>query len=64
MMSAEQLANEIIRVLDVKARRGVRQPEETWVGFENGEGVEIGRDIERLIKKAKAVIKQSATAAD
>lgn len=63
-MNAEQLANEIIRVLDVKARRGVRKPEETWTGFENGEGIEIGRDIERLIKRAKAVIKQSAVVAD
>ena len=58
-MNAEQLANEIIRVLDVKARQGVRKPEETWTGFENREGVEVGRDIERLIKKAKSVIKQS-----
>lgn len=63
-MSAEQLANEIIRVLDVKARQGVRKPEETWTDFENGDGVEIGRDVERLIKRAKAVIKQSATTAD
>ena len=56
-MDAQTLAKEIIRLLDVKARRGVRKPEETWIGFENGEGVEIGTDIERLIKKAKAVIK-------
>ena len=33
-MSAEQLANEVVRVLDVKVRRGVRQPEEAWIGFD------------------------------
>ena len=59
-MDTQHLAKEIIRLLDVKARQGVRQPEQTWVGYENGEGVEIGTEIERLIKKAKAVIKASA----
>ena len=59
-MDAQDLAKEIIRLLDVKARQGVRQPAQTWVGYENGEGVEIGTEIERLIKQAKALIKASA----
>lgn len=59
-MSIEQLAKEIIRVLDVKARQGVRKPEETWTGFENGNGEEIGRDIEQLIAKAKKVTESTA----
>ena len=58
-MDAQNLAKEIIRLLDIKARQGVRKPEETWIGFENGEGVEIGTEIERLIRKAKTVIKAS-----
>lgn len=62
-MSTEQLATEIIRVLDVKARQGARRPEETWTGFENGEGVEVGQDIERLIRKAKAVVKKQSALA-
>ena len=59
-MDAQELAKEIIRILDVKTRQGLRQPETAWIGFENGEGVEVGKDIERLIKKAKAVLKASA----
>ena len=60
-MDAQDLAKEVVRLLDVKARQGVHKPEETWIGFENGEGVEIGREVEQLIKKAKAVIKASVT---
>lgn len=58
-MDTQHLAKEIVRLLDVKARQGVRKPEQTWIGSENGEGVEIGTEIERLIQKAKVVIKAS-----
>jgi|GEM_PF-2543983 len=55
-ISVEQLAAEIIRVLDVKARQDSRHPQEAWTRFENGSGVEIGQEIEGLIQLAKAAL--------
>ena len=55
-MKSDQLARDIIRILDIKAREGARDPDNAWAGFENPEGVDIGQDIELLIGKAKAII--------
>lgn len=49
------LANEIIRILD---KRGKADNIDAWVGFQNSNGVGIGEDIERLILKAKKIIKK------
>lgn len=48
------LAQMVIDVLDIKGRAGCN--DKSWIGFQNGNGTEIGSDIERLIKKAKKQI--------
>lgn len=60
LLTLDQLAEEIVRVLDVKARQDLREPQEAWTRFENGNGVEIGQDIEALIQLAKAVLYSQA----
>lgn len=57
MLSAVCLAERVIKVLDVKARAGCNNP--SWVGYSNGNGTEIGVDIERLIKHAKRLLANS-----
>ena len=46
-----RLAETVINVMDKKGKAGCKDP--TWIGFQNGNGTEIGVDIERLIKQAK-----------
>lgn len=48
------LAKTVIKVLDTKARAGC--DDSSWVGYSNGNGTEIGVDIERLIKQAKRLL--------
>ena len=51
------LAAEVVRVLDQQCKAGCK--ERTWKGFENGHGIEVGTDIERLIYRAKRVLKKA-----
>ena len=53
---AIKLAKKVIEILDKKCREGCNEANYSWVGFENGNGVECGVDIERLIKQAKKVL--------
>jgi hypothetical protein len=60
-MTPEQaLAHEVVRVLDRRCKAGVTSP--SWVGFENGNGIEVGREIERLIRRAKRILAKEAPA--
>ena len=45
----------VLKTLDVKARKGC--DEKSWVGFQNGDGEEVGKDIERIISQAKKLLK-------
>jgi hypothetical protein len=49
-----QLAKDIIRILKVKANRGCNH--QSWEGFQNGNGEDVGKDIDRLIRKAEKVL--------
>lgn len=49
-----ELAKDIIKILDQKARKGCTNP--SWIGYENGNGEEFGSDVEKLIDKAKKVL--------
>ena len=55
---ANKIIKSIIKILDIKARQGCRQKEDTWVGIQNGNGIEIGEDIEKIILKSKKYIKK------
>lgn len=55
-MSELTLAKRIIRILDVKCRKGLKNP--SWYGFENGAGDECGIDIEELIRHSRKIIKK------
>jgi hypothetical protein len=50
-LAAVRLAETIIKVMDKNGKAGCREP--TWIGIQNGNGREIGNDIERMIKQAK-----------
>lgn len=45
------LSAALIMVLKIKALRGCIL--KSWLGFQNGNGTDIGKDIERLIKRAE-----------
>lgn len=45
------LSSALIMVLRVKALRGCIT--KNWFGFQNGNGTDVGKDIERLIKRAE-----------
>jgi PIN domain nuclease of toxin-antitoxin system len=51
LLSAVSLAELVIKILDEKAHKGC--DEKVWFGFQNGNGEEVGKDIERIIIKAK-----------
>ena len=51
LLAAVRLAETVIKVMDKKGKAGCNEP--TWIGFQNGNGTEIGIDIERMIKQAK-----------
>lgn len=55
---ANAIIDKIIKILDVKARTGCNDKSASWVGLQNGNGTEIGLDIENLIKKAKNYTKK------
>lgn len=55
---AIQLSKLIIEILDKKAHRGT--DDNSWLGFTNGNGIEIGVDIEKIIRKAKKIIKNES----
>jgi len=59
MLAAVRLAEKVINVLDKKCRNGCTGEHYTWEGFQNGNGTECGVDIERLIKQAKRLLKNS-----
>lgn len=46
-----RVASTLIQVLKVKSLRGCEV--KNWVGFQNGNGTDVGQDIERLIKRAE-----------
>ena len=48
-----------LKLLDVFCRKGCREPEKAWEGFENGGGQDCGIKIERLIKRMKRFLKKS-----
>lgn len=55
----KSLAQSVIDILDVKCRKGCDENHKKWDGFQNGNGTECGKDIERLIKKAKRELNKS-----
>lgn len=59
VLAAILLAKKVIAVLDKKCRNGCTGEHYTWVSFQNGNGVECGVDIERLIRQAKRLLKNS-----
>lgn len=59
IINATHLAKNIIKILDKKGRAGCNN--QGWAGFENGNGTEIGVDIERLIKQAKRFLTSNKT---
>lgn len=61
-LTAENLAETVINVMDKKGRAGCKN--RTWIGFENGNGIEIGTDIENMIKQAKQFLVNNKTQND
>ena len=55
---ANKIIDNLISILDVKARKGCNDKISSWVGVQNGNGIEIGVDIEKLIRKAKKYTKK------
>lgn len=51
LLSAVSLAELVVKILDEKAHKGC--DEKVWFGFQNGNGEEVGKDIEKIIIKAK-----------
>ena len=51
LLSAVSLAELVVKILDEKAHKGCE--EKVWFGFQNGNGEEVGKDIEQIIIKAK-----------
>jgi hypothetical protein len=51
LLSAVSLAELVVKILDEKSHRGCDN--KVWFGFQNGNGEEVGKDIERIIIKAK-----------
>ena len=48
---------EIVNILDVKCTDGCEN--KTWKGFQNGNGEDIGIEIDRFIKETKQLIKEA-----
>lgn len=51
------LAQSIIEILDTKANKGYMDGSRKWDLCDNAEGFDLGKDIEKLIRKAKREIK-------
>lgn len=54
LKEAVKLLESIIYILDVKSLEGCT--DKNWFGFQNGNGVEVGKDINNLIVKSKEFI--------
>ena len=48
---------EIVNILDVKCADGCEN--KTWKGFQNGNGEDVGLEIDKFIKEAKQLIKEA-----
>ena len=55
--SGIRLAKLVISILDKKAHKGC--VDKSWAGFQNGNGEEIGTDIDRIVNEAKKLINQN-----
>lgn len=53
--SEKKLAEMVIKILDIKANKGCEVKK--WEGFTNGNREEIGKDIDKIIKLAKRILK-------
>ena len=51
------MLKEGIDILDVKCADGCEN--KTWKGFQNGNGEDIGIEIDRFIKESKQLIKEA-----
>ena len=49
--------SEIVNILDVKCTDGCIN--KTWIDFQNGNGEDIGIEIDRFIKESKQLIKEA-----
>ena len=49
--------SEIVNILDVKCADGCEN--KTWKGFQNGNGEDVGLEIDRFIKETKQLIKEA-----
>ena len=49
--------SEIVNILDVKCTDGCVN--KTWIDFQNGNGEDIGIEIDRFIKESKQLIKEA-----
>ena len=56
------LSSTLIQVLKVKSLRGCEV--KNWVGFQNGNGTDVGQDIERLINWRMEAISFAVPAAN
>jgi hypothetical protein len=54
----EKLLKEILYILDVKGKVGCDS--DKWEGLQNGKGQEIGKDIDKIIKKIKKVLNEQS----
>ena len=50
------LAKNIIDVLETKCLAGCDPKYKNWDGFQNGNGTDVGKHIQRLINRAKRII--------
>jgi hypothetical protein len=57
MSNGIRLAKLVISILDKKAHKGCT--DKSWPGFQNGNGEEIGVDIDRIVDEAKKLLNQS-----
>ena len=48
---------EIVNILDVKCADGCEN--KTWKGFQNGNGEDVGLEIDKFIKEAKQLISKA-----
>ena len=48
------LALQVVEILDKRCKAGCSKPD--WTGYQNGNGVEVGRHIERLIRVAQRIL--------
>ncbi|WP_020604006.1 hypothetical protein [Spirosoma spitsbergense] len=53
------LALIVVEVLDRRAKAGSHKP--PWQDFQNGNGVNIGIDVERLIQKAQRILQMNVS---